>query len=35
VLDGATGLVVSAMGAYYAFLKQARLLELQRRPGSE
>ena len=30
LLDGLPGLVVSAMGAWYAFLKQARLWELQR-----
>lgn len=28
-LDGASGLIVSAMGAFYAFLKKARLWELQ------
>ncbi len=30
ILDGLPGLVVSAMGAHYAFLKKAKLWELQR-----
>jgi glycosyltransferase involved in cell wall biosynthesis len=34
-LDGVHGLLVSAMGAHYAFLKKVRLWELQQRINSE
>jgi (heptosyl)LPS beta-1,4-glucosyltransferase len=35
IMDGAAGLTVSALNAYYVFLKFAKLRELQGVPGSE